>query len=117
MKLLLRKIVSILVKWFQPRHKTVYSEELPDYFDDRIIYIIGRPDNPWLIAFKCPCGCDSKIYLNLLVEAKPKWRLVTNSRNRISISPSIWRKHGCQSHFFVTKSKIDWITFSFDRRG
>jgi hypothetical protein len=81
---------------------------LPEIFDERTIYVIGKPE-PWLVAFNCPCGCNSIIQLNLLQNAKPKWRLLENSKGRITISPSVWRTEGCKSHFFVRKSKIDWV--------
>jgi len=109
MKRLLEKIVSTLVKWFQPRHKTEYRKDLPEILTDKTIYLIGEPESPWLIAFKCPCGCNSTIQLNLLKDAKPRWRFSKNSKNRITISPSVWRTKGCKSHFFIRKSKIDWV--------
>lgn len=109
MKRLLPKLVSTLVKWFQPRHKTEYSDEVPEILKEKTIYVIGEANNPWLIAFKCPCGCNSTIQLNLLTDAKPKWRFTKNPKNRITISPSVWRNKGCKSHFFVRKSKIDWV--------
>ena len=109
MKNWLRGIISKLVKWFKPKHRLEYREELPELLSDRTIYIVGQPNNPWLIAFKCPCGCNSIIHLNLLGDAKPKWRYRITSKKRVNISPSVWRTKGCKSHFFVKNSKIDWV--------
>ena len=109
MRNLLRKIVSTLVKWFQPRYKTEYKEELPEVIADKTIYFIGESNNPWLIAFRCPCGCKSIIHLNLLKNAKPHWSYYITSRKKVNIAPSVWRTKGCKSHFFVRKSKIDWV--------
>lgn len=103
-----KKIISKLVKWFKPKHRVEYKEELPELLTDRTIYIIGKP-NPWLIAFKCPCGCNSIIQLNLLGNAEPKWRFRITSKKRLNILPSVWRTTGCNSHFFVRNSKIDWV--------
>ena len=111
MKKKLRKIISTLVKWFQPRYKTEYKEELPEVFADKTIYLIGESSNPWLIAFKCPCGCNSIIHLNLLKDAEPRWKCKITSRKRVNISPSVWRTKGCKSHFFVQSSKIDWVGY------
>lgn len=105
------KIISKLVKWFQPKYKAEYREELPEVLKDRTIYLIGQPENPWLIAFKCPCGCNSTIYLNLLEDAEPRWRYRVTSKKRINISPSVWRTIGCKSHFFIRRSKIDWVRY------
>jgi Family of unknown function (DUF6527) len=109
MKKWVKKIISKLVKWFKPKHRIEYQEELPVLLNDKTIYIVGHPDNPWLIAFKCPCGCNSIIHLNLLVDAEPKWRFRITSKKRLNISPSVWRTKGCNSHFFVRNSKIDWV--------
>lgn len=109
MKNWLRKIISKLVKWFNPKHIVEYREELPELLSDRTIYIVGQPNNPWLIAFNCPCGCNSIIHLNLLKDAKPKWRYTITSKKRVNIFPSVWRTKDCNSHFFVRNSKIDWV--------
>jgi hypothetical protein len=115
---LLQKIVSILVKWLQPKHKTAFEEDLPEVLANKTIYLIGETTNPWLVAFKCPCGCNNVIQLNLLKDADPRWRLHITSKKKINISPSIWRTNGCKSHFFVRNSKIEWvrsrISFHFD---
>lgn len=105
----MKGILRILVKWLQPKHKTEYQEELPDLLNNKTIYIVGQPEQPWMVAFKCPCGCGNVIHLNLLQDSNPRWRIIKNSKGRITISPSVWRTRGCKSHFFVRKSKIDWI--------
>jgi hypothetical protein len=109
MKSPLQKIVSILVKWFQPKHKIVFKQDLPENLADKTIYLIGESTNPWLIAFKCPCGCNSVIQLNLLREASPRWRLYVKSKKKVDIFPSVWRTNGCKSHFFIRGSKVEWI--------
>ncbi len=109
MKRLLNKIFCILVGLLQSKHKTAFSEDLPEVLSDKTIYIVGEQEMPWLIAFKCPCGCNSIIHLNLLEDAKPKWKYSVTSKKRINISPSVWRTKGCKSHFFVRKGKIEWV--------
>jgi len=104
----LKKILKKISKWVQPRYKLVHLDEQPENLSDGIIYIIGIPSQPWLLTFKCPCGCGYNIYLNLLKDFSPCWRYYILKKGIINIFPSIWRTKGCRSHFFVYKSKIDW---------
>ena len=110
MKNWFRKIISKLVKWLKPKYKTEHRDHLPEVIANETIYIIGESGNQWLIAFKCPCGCDSIIHLNLLEDAEPRWNYKITSKKRINIFPSIWRIKGCKSHFIVRNSKIDWVS-------
>ena len=104
-----RKIRDKFAEWFQPEYKFINIEEFPEIVNDKIIYIIGNPNQPWLLAFNCPCGCHNIIQLNLLKDADPCWKYKVTKKNKINISPSVWRTTGCKSHFFIYKSKIDWV--------
>jgi hypothetical protein len=88
-----------------PEIKYSYSrvDEIPEQPKKDCVYIIG--DLPWLLLFKCPCGCRATIQLNLLIEDDPCWRF-TIYRNRISIYPSVWRIKGCKSHFWIKNGKV-----------
>jgi len=88
---------------------------LPEKIQDKTIFIVGEVDNPWLLAFNCPCGCNSLIQLNLLKDVYPGWRYMINKKKKINIFPSIWRTVGCKSHFNVRNSKVIWA--KFERRG
>ena len=83
-------------------------DELPETLQEQRIYLIGESDKPWLIAFQCPCGCESFIQLNTLKEAKPRWTYQLHRFNRISLAPSVWRKIGCKSHFWIKKGNVVW---------
>lgn len=100
---------KIIAKWLQPEYKFLYVVDLPENVINKTIYIVGNKEYPWLIAFKCPCGCQALIQLNLLKEATPCWSFRFNKKRKIDILPSVWRKQSCGSHFFVRKSKIHWI--------
>jgi hypothetical protein len=104
-KKVLEKIEFILQKEF----KVKYFEELPDIIENRTIYIVGIKNYPWLIAFNCPCGCNKLIQLNLLIDGEDTWAFKINKKGKINIYPSVWRKVGCKSHFFIRKSKVDWV--------
>jgi hypothetical protein len=84
-----------------------FSIEEPDSIDEWVIYIVGERANYWMITFKCPCGCDSVISLNLLKGVRPRWKFKTRW-GTISISPSVWRRVGCRSHFYIRKGRVDW---------
>lgn len=103
-----KKILLKLAEWFQPSYKAKFTQELPETFAKRIVYIIGEKNHPWALAFECPCGCRKTVQLNVLKEAKPRWKFQVLAKNKIDISPSIWRTSGCKSHFFIRKGKIWW---------
>jgi len=92
-----------------PRFRLEYVEDVPSLISDRSIYIVQDGNEPELLAFKCPCGCDANIMLNLLKDASPRWRYEISGEGVINIYPSVWRKFECKSHFFVIKSDIKWV--------
>jgi hypothetical protein len=89
------------------RYKFKFINEVPDEIPERIIYIVGDRPHYWMLCFKCPCGCGDNISLNLLNQRRPCWRFVVRW-GRLTITPSIWRKVGCKSHFHVRLGKIQW---------
>ncbi|NNT71571.1 hypothetical protein HKT18_05000 [Flavobacterium sp. IMCC34852] len=84
-------------------------DDIPELISDKTIFIVQDGNAPELLAFKCPCGCNADIVLNLLEDASPCWSYEIMDGNTIDIYPSIWRKAGCKSHFFVTNGKIRWV--------
>jgi len=105
-----RKIAVKLVEWLQPEYKFVYVEEMTENVKSKTIYIVGDTMQPWLLAFRCPCGCQNVIQLNLLKDATPCWKFRITKKKKITIFPSVWRTTGCKSHFCIRKSKIDWVS-------
>lgn len=85
-----------------------FVEDNPDSISENIIFVVQDGNLPELLAFKCPCGCKAGIILNLLPDASPKWSYLINEEGKINIYPSIWRKNGCKSHFFIRESNVDW---------
>lgn len=102
------KIYRIFAKWFQQKYNVVYFEDLPMELVPNTVYLIGEKENPWQAAFICPCGCNATIQLSLLKDSKPRWKVYFEKKGAVSLSPSINRKIGCKSHFFIEKGKIDW---------
>lgn len=88
--------------------KTLYFDELPDKLDDDSVYLIGENDFLWSAALLCPCGCRSIIQLNLLPDVEPSWRVDKYDDDTISLSPSVWSRKGCGSHYFLRHGLIRW---------
>jgi Family of unknown function (DUF6527) len=103
------KIFLKLVEWFHSSYNIKYVDDVPELISVRTIYIIGVPEDPWLLVFKCPCSCGNSIHLNLLKDAKPKWKFhIYGPNGKINISPSIRRTTGCKSHFIIQKNRTIW---------
>lgn len=94
--------------FFLPRFKVITIEDLPEKLLNKTIYIVGNKNEPWSIAFNCPCGCKDIIHLNLIKDAHPRWKFKV-SEDRINITPSIWRISGCKSHFLIRNGKTVWL--------
>jgi hypothetical protein len=82
--------------------------ELPRVLMPGIVYIIGENGHRWAAAFRCPCGCRDTVQLNLLPERRPRWSVTIGKNKAVSLSPSVWRKVGCHSHFVVRQGRIQW---------
>jgi len=111
----MKKSFAGLWEWirgrFQPkpiRFNVVHLEELPDTLDAAAIYIAGEGLHQWFAAMLCPCGCGEILYMNLQEHTRPRWSVVYHGDNTVSLSPSVWRKVGCQSHFFLREGQIVW---------
>ncbi|WP_248306350.1 DUF6527 family protein [Devosia oryzisoli] len=57
---------------------------------------------------RCPCGCGATIELMVIPEARPRWSITTDAQRRPTLHPSVWRKTGCKSHFWVREGRIQW---------
>ena len=84
-----------------------FVKEAPVNAKKNTVYIVGENNFYWMVGLLCPCECGNFIHLNLLKEAKPRWKFKI-SKGLISISPSVRRTSGCKSHFFIRKGKCVW---------
>ena len=94
-----------------PRRKdlrVVFAEEAPSEPKPGVVYVLGEGRHLWFVVLLCPCGCRAKLELSLLPEADPNWVLVQHGDGTISLQPSVWRRVGCRSHFFIHRSRIEW---------
>lgn len=83
-------------------------EDFPDAPKANILYVAGEGEHVWAAALICPCGCGEQIQLNLLKAASPRWTLHQDTAGQPSLKPSVWRRKGCRSHFFLRGGKIVW---------
>ncbi len=56
----------------------------------------------------CPCGCRETLFLNLLQDEFPNWKWRIGADGTVTLTPSVWRKIGCKSHFFLREGMIQW---------
>ncbi len=89
--------------------KTSYDTDFPDKFDGDRIYLIGEDEHIWFAGFLCPCGCQTPVQLSLLSSSEPHWTFSQHWDGTISLSPSVWRKDACRSHYFVRRGFIEWV--------
>ncbi|UUZ74032.1 hypothetical protein LP415_03550 [Polaromonas sp. P1(28)-8] len=62
----------------------------------------------WSVGFRCPCGCGETIELALLQGVKPRWNLTTSHDGLPTLHPSVWRRSGCRSHFWLRNGLVHW---------
>lgn len=88
--------------------KIEFCNEYPERIDADTLYIMGEGKYFWSILLRCPCGCGDILQLNLHRDTHPFWDIKLHINGSISISPSIWKKDECRSHFFIKRSNIAW---------
>lgn len=97
-----------LAFWLQPRRETRRVEETPASLEPQAIYLIGDSEDPWSAALLCPCGCGATILLSLIRDDRPSWRAQMDADGTVTLWPSIWRRSGCCSHFFIRRGRTVW---------
>ena len=92
----------------RPGYATEAVDDVPDVLEPRRIYLVGDQSMPWSSALCCPCGCGATIQLSLVAGDTPSWRVRRHFSGSVTLHPSIWRKTGCRSHFFLRRGRIVW---------
>lgn len=87
---------------------SVSCSELPETMAPQTIYLWGEGGHIWQVLMLCPCGCDATLHMTTLTDDWPHWKVETNEKGDVSLRPSVWRKIGCRSHFWVRDGKIEW---------
>ena len=110
-----RKLASLPAQWLARRkrpkvklYRYEHVEEFPDAPEDHKLYVAGENGYFWAAAMLCPCGCRDVIELNLLRKARPCWTVQEHLDGLVSLRPSVWRRQGCRSHFYLRRGQIEW---------
>ena len=90
------------------RHAAAFVKDEPAVLEPRTVYVVGEDGHHWFAAFDCPCGCGETIKLSLVPGDRPGWTLREHWTGTASLAPSVWRKVGCKSHFWLRKGKVNW---------
>lgn len=86
----------------------VEGDTLPKELPSKRLVLAREAGEDWSVGFHCPCGCGRRVELLLVEEAKPRWRMEVNKKGRPTLTPSVWLRGGCGSHFFVRNGRITW---------
>jgi len=108
---LLRRIWSSLISCLTRRElkwMAVFVGDEPVKLKHHRVYLVMEDDEVWQATFTCPCGCQMKIQLCCLPESRPSWSYKVHADKTVTLHPSIWRKRGCCSHFFLRWGIIKW---------
>lgn len=106
-----------LQKWWRdakeqclPRRKLriIEGDQLPRDMPRRDLVLLREDDEAWSVSMRCPCGCKDVIELPVLKSVKPRWSANVDLRGRPTLAPSVWRKTGCKSHFWVREGRVKW---------
>lgn len=113
MRRLWKMIASRIQEWFYwhfRRYKLKSVTDTPEgaTIRKRTVYWVGEDGYKWCLVFRCPCDCGEIIYLNLLTNTKPVWRVIKHEKGEFSVSPSINRIRGCRAHFFLREGMVVW---------
>ena len=84
-------------------------------WDPDTIYYEQSGDYIQLVFFICPCGCGGATVLPTYMNPdtkegkEPMW-LVEKKDDKISLTPSIWRKqpNSCNAHYFLKNNEVQW---------
>ena len=91
-----------------PRYRTERTDEVPEAPIQQVLYVVGEGEHEWYAVMACPCGCGDTLVMSLLAEARPRWRVSVDPDGVPSLSPSVHRRVGCGSHFFLRDGRIAW---------
>jgi hypothetical protein len=108
-KRLLRPIREGLRRRFSPPYRTHLVEDfLPKRLDPRALYVVQEDGFLEQAAMLCPCGCGRVLHMNLLSDERPCWRLIRHKDGTATLSPSVWSKRDCRSHFWFRRGRVHW---------
>lgn len=111
-KTLLQRI-SKFVTWLKrpfsrPYRSYTIEGQLPPRLRSKVAYIVEEDGYREHVSMLCPCGCRQVLHMNLLPDERPCWQVTEHTNGTVTLHPSVWRKKGCRSHFWLRGGKIHW---------
>lgn len=97
------------LKSFTPPMTVLVVEE--DLFPKKLPrgrVVLLNDDGPYAVGLLCPCGCGESIELMVMEGIRPRWDIQIDEFNRPTLHPSVWKKTGCCSHFWLKRGRIVW---------
>jgi hypothetical protein len=90
------------------RLQIVDGDSLPPRLPLRDLVLARDEGEDWCVGMQCPCGCGDTIELLVIAEARPRWDVRVGKNKKPTLHPSVWRKQGCGSHFWIKDGKVKW---------
>lgn len=92
--------------------ETVIVEKTPKndlVAEQEFIVVRYQGTSRWAL-FRCPCPCKEVISLPLQPPHSPRWQISLSPSGRPNLHPSVWRKKGCMSHFWIEDGRVFWTS-------
>ena len=86
----------------------IEGDSLPSRMPRRDLVLARDDGEDWCVGMRCPCGCGHVIELLVVAEAKPRWDVTVDAKCRPTLSPSVWLRKGCRSHFWLRNGRVHW---------
>lgn len=90
------------------RVRVIEGDSLPARLPKRDLVLARDDGEDWCVGMRCPCGCGYAIELLVVAEAKPRWDVKIDVNGAPTLTPSVWLKKGCRSHFWIRAGRIYW---------
>jgi len=90
------------------RVEVIRGDGVPAKLPRRNLVLAREDGEDWCVGFRCPCGCGKTIELLVIPEANPRWDLNFDKRQRPTLTPSVWLRTGCRSHFWIEDGRVRW---------
>lgn len=85
------------------------ADEIPERLPRNAAVVVGDERHTKWLAFDCPCRKGHRIVLNTDFARRPAWRLATDPKGHLTVSPSVdFVGDRFRCHYFIRGGKIEW---------
>ena len=89
------------------RYRVATGSDVPDAATPNTLHLVGDNGDYWQAIMRCPCGCGTDIHLPMSSTSRPRWSF-SGTTTKPTLTPSVWRKSGCRSHFILRNGLVAW---------